>query len=85
MLEDALLDLTNRSDIVIDPFLGSGLTLVAPRQDQPRLSRVEFDPLHVDVTAHRYEAATGNPAVRVETGETFEPLTLRRANEAAPV
>jgi len=29
MLEDALLDLTNRGDIVIDPFLGSGSTLIA--------------------------------------------------------
>jgi len=29
MLEDALLDLSNRTDIVIDPFLGSGSTLVA--------------------------------------------------------
>ncbi len=35
MLEDALLDLTNRGEIVIDPFLGSGTTLMAammPRQ-----------------------------------------------------
>jgi DNA methylase len=29
MLEDALLDLTNRGDIVIDPFLGSGSTLIS--------------------------------------------------------
>ena len=29
MLEDALLDLTNRGDIIIDPFLGSGSTLIA--------------------------------------------------------
>src|SRR6478752_1680930 len=29
LLEDALLDLTNRGDIVIDPFLGSGSTLIA--------------------------------------------------------
>jgi DNA modification methylase len=29
MLEDALLDLTNRGDIVLDPFLGSGSTLIA--------------------------------------------------------
>ena len=27
MLEDALLDLSNRSDIVVDPFLGSGLPI----------------------------------------------------------
>ena len=29
MLEDALLDLTNRGDVVVDPFLGSGSTLIA--------------------------------------------------------
>jgi len=29
MLEDALLDLSNRGDLVIDPFLGSGSTLIA--------------------------------------------------------
>ena len=29
MLEDALLDLTHRGDIVVDPFLGSGSTLIA--------------------------------------------------------
>ena len=29
-LEDALLDLTNRGDIVLDPFLGSGSTLSPP-------------------------------------------------------
>src|SRR3984957_9044456 len=29
MLEDALLDLTERGDIVLDPFLGSGSTLIA--------------------------------------------------------
>jgi hypothetical protein len=31
--------------------------------------RVEFDPLYVDVIVRRYEAATGNHAVLVETGE----------------
>jgi DNA modification methylase len=29
MLEDALLDLSNRGDFVLDPFLGSGSTLIA--------------------------------------------------------
>ena len=36
MLEDALLDMTERGDIVLDPFLGSGSTLIACR---PALSR----------------------------------------------
>ena len=67
MLEDALLDLTNRGDLVIDPFLGSGSTLIA--EATGRLCRgVEFDPLYVDVIIRRYEAATSDPAVLVETG-----------------
>jgi DNA modification methylase len=85
MLEDALLDLTHRGDIVIDPFLGSGSTLIAANKTRRVCRGVELDPLYVDVIVRRYEAATGDPAVLVETGETFEPLALRRAREAAAV
>jgi hypothetical protein len=46
---------------------------------------VELDPLYVDVIIRPYEEATGNPAVLVETGETFELLALRRTSEATPV
>jgi hypothetical protein len=46
---------------------------------------VELDPLYVDVIARRYEAATGNPAVLIETGEPFDVLAARRSREAAPV
>ena len=42
---------------------------------------VELDPLYVDVIARRYEAATGEPVVLVETGETFEALAALRAQE----
>ena len=35
---------------------------------------VELDPLYVDVIVRRFEAATGNQAVLVETGETFGAL-----------
>jgi DNA modification methylase len=82
-LEDALLDLTNRGDIVIDPFLGSGSTLVAAEKTG-RVSRgVELDPLYVDVIVRRYEAATGEAATLIETSETFELLAPRRASETA--
>ena len=85
MLEDALLDLTNRSDIVVDPFLGSGSTLIAADSTGRVCRGVELDPLYVDVIIRRYEAATGGPAVLIETGETFDLLALRRASEAPPV
>ncbi len=85
MLEDALLDLTNRGDIVIDPFLGSGSTLIAADNTGRVCRGVELDPLYIDVVVQRYDATTGNPAVLIETGETFEALGARRAREAAPV
>ncbi len=85
MLEDALLDLTNRGDLVIDPFLGSGSTLIAAEATGRVCRGVELDPLYVDVIIRRYEAATGDPAVLVESGETFQALGARRAREAAPV
>ena len=84
LLEDALLDLTNRGDIVIDPFLGSGSTLIAVQRTGRVCRGVELDPLYVDVVVRRYEAASGEPAVLIKTGEAFDVLTVRRTEEAAP-
>ncbi len=80
MLEDALLDLTNRGDIVIDPFLGSGSTLIAADSTGRICRGVELDPLYVDVIVRRYEAASGKAAVHIETGETFDELRARRGD-----
>jgi DNA modification methylase len=85
MLEDALLDLTNRGDIVIDPFFGSGSSLIAADKTGRVCRGVELDPLYVDVIVRRYEAATGARAVLIETGETFEALAARRALEQARI
>ena len=46
---------------------------------------VEFDPIYVDVIVRRYEAAAGDLAVLVETGETFPSLSARRVVEQAAV
>jgi DNA modification methylase len=82
MLEDALLDLTDRRDIVIDPFLGSGSTLIAAHKTGRVCRGVELDPLYVDVIVRRFEGATGMAATLVGTGETFEALAARREREA---
>jgi DNA modification methylase len=59
MLKDALLDLTHRGDLVVDPFLGSGSMLIAAEQTGRVCRGMELDPLYVDVMVRRYEAATG--------------------------
>src|SRR5215213_909457 len=65
MLEDALLDLTHRDDLVLDPFLGSGSTLMAAEKARRTCRGVEIDPLYVDVVLRRFEAATGIKALLV--------------------
>jgi DNA modification methylase len=85
MLENALLDLSNRRDIVVDPFLGSGSTPIAADKTGRACRGIELDPLYVDVIVRRYQTATGNPAVLVETGEALDLLARRRSGEAAPV
>jgi DNA modification methylase len=46
LLKDAILDLTRRGDIVIDPFLGSGSTLLAAEATDRVCRGVEIDPLY---------------------------------------
>ena len=54
MLEDALLDVSNRGETIHDPYLGSGSTPIAA--DATGGQGVELDPLYVDVIIRRYEA-----------------------------
>ena len=82
MLIDALLDVTERGDIVIDPFLGSGSTLIAAER-AAALPWCEIDPLYFDVIIRRFEAETGRDAILAATGETFAALGARRRAEAA--
>jgi hypothetical protein len=72
MLADALVDLSNRGDIAIDPFLGSGSTLIAADKIGNVSRGVDLDSLYVEVIMRQYAAATGNPAVLIETGEAFD-------------
>ena len=83
LLEDTLLDVMARGAIVIDPFLGSGSTLIAAERTARRCRGVEIDPLYVDVIIQRYQAETGRDAILERTGETFTALAARRRDEGA--
>jgi DNA modification methylase len=82
MLEDALLDMTNRDDIVLDPFLGSGSTLIAAEKTSRCCRGLELDPRYVDVILRRYHEVTGQLGILRETGETVLELAERRMLEA---
>lgn len=84
MLEDALLDMTDRDDIVLDPFLGSGSTLIAAEKTGRCCRGLELDPRYVDVILHRYQEITGQLGILRETGETVLELAERRMREGEP-
>lgn len=70
LISDALLDCTNRGDIVLDPFLGSGTTVLAAERTGRRCYGIELDPLHVDTAVQRWEKMTRRKAVNLQ-GQTF--------------
>ena len=71
MIADALYDCSRRGDLVLDPFLGSGSTMIAAERTGRRCAGLELDPLYVDVAIRRWQRATGKDAVHVATSETF--------------
>lgn len=71
LIADAIKDCTARGDLVLDPFLGSGTTVIAAERSGRRCYGLELDPLYVDTIIRRWQRQTKLAAVHVETGETF--------------
>lgn len=78
LVADALMDCSDRRDIVLDPFGGSGTTMIAAERTGRLARLIEIDPIYVDVTVRRWETLTQKSAVLVETGQTFAEVALRR-------
>jgi DNA modification methylase len=71
LVADAIRDVSHRGEIVLDPFGGSGSTLLAAEKSGRRARLIELDPTYVDVAIRRWQALTGHEAVLETTGETF--------------
>jgi hypothetical protein len=72
LVADALLDTTKRGDAILDPFLGSGTTLIAADKVGRTCFGLELDPVYVDLTIRRFEAWSGIKARHAITGELFD-------------
>jgi DNA modification methylase len=83
LLEDALLDVTHRDDIVLDPFVGSGSTLLAAETTGRICRAIEIDGPYCDVTISRWQDLTGDDAVLVATGQTFAEVARERLGDQA--
>jgi hypothetical protein len=77
MVADAIMDVSHRGEIVLDPFGGSGATLIAA-DTTGRIARLmELDPLYVDVIVRRFIAGGGQARLET-TGQPFEAVAADR-------
>jgi len=83
LIEEALLDCSRRGEIVLDPFLGSGSTLIAAEKTYRRCFGLEIEPRYADVTIHRWQKWTGKEAVEATTGRTYSEVLTDRVDSAA--
>jgi DNA modification methylase len=77
MVADAILDSTKRGEIVLDPFAGSGSTLIACEQVGRSAHCIELEPKYCDVIVRRWQEFTGQAAVHAETGQTFNDTQIQ--------
>jgi DNA modification methylase len=79
LIADLLRDCSKRAGIILDPFGGSGTTLLAAEMTRRRGRLIEIDPAYVDVTIRRWEQKTGREAVLEATGQTFAAVADERS------
>lgn len=80
MVADAILDSTKPGDILLDPFLGSGTTVIACEKTGRVCRGMELDPRYVDVAVRRWQNFVDLEAVHEKTGLTFEQMAeIRQA------
>jgi len=60
----AIVNSSKAEDIVLDPFLGSGSTLIASEKTGRICYGMELDPKYVDVIVQRYVDYTGNTEIK---------------------
>jgi ParB-like chromosome segregation protein Spo0J len=80
LIADAILDCSSRGDIVLDPFLGSGTTVIATERTGRICYGIEIAPACVDTAVRRWQRFTGMPAVHGESGRSFDELEKEAAN-----
>ena len=81
MLADAIRDVTKRGAVVLDPFAGSGSTLIAAEKTGRQARCIEYEPRYCDVIVRRWQAYTGKPATSMKS---VSPSRILRVREHLP-
>jgi DNA modification methylase len=76
LIADAILDCTARGEIVLDPFLGSGTTVIAAERTGRVCYGFELEPRYVDTIIRRWQSFTGQCAIQESSGRLFNEIEV---------
>lgn len=78
LMRRPILNHTKRGELVYEPFLGSGTTLIAAEMTERVCLGSELDPKYMDVIVQRWQGFTGREAVLDGDGRTFAEVAAAR-------
>jgi len=74
LCKKAILNSSKTDDIILDPFGGSGSTLIAAEQVKRRCRMIELDQKYVDVIIKRWQNLTGKKAINSISEKGFDEI-----------
>jgi DNA modification methylase len=83
LVERAIRNSSKTKDVVLDPFGGSGSTLIACEKAGRQTRLVELDPKYCDVIVRRWQEWSGGTAILDGDGRSFEEIAAVREAAAA--
>ena len=83
LVERALRNSSKTRDTVLDPFGGSGSTLIASERTGRQARLIELEPTYCDVIVRRWQEHTGMQATLEGDGRTFDGIAAERRPAAA--
>jgi len=78
LMRRPILNHTQRGELVYDPFLGSGTTLIAAAMSERVCYGIELEPRYVDVIVKRWQDFTGRKATLEGTKRCFAHIAEQR-------
>jgi DNA modification methylase len=82
LVEKAIENSSRKNDLILDPFAGSGSTLIACENLARRTRLAEIDPLYADVIIRRWQSYTGRMAVLEPEGRSFDEISAERDQQS---
>jgi len=78
MIADAMLDCSELKGIVLDPFMGSGTSIIAAEKTGRICYGMELDPQYVDVCLARWQRLYDKPVIHAKSGKTLKEVIAER-------